>query len=290
MQHFKIMIKKIKLYLHRMIRFVSKGEPKVFVRVDSVTHGNLLFGKNIIITGASSGIGYETAKKCLLEGGNVLCIARNGDKLLAAVEKLKTETGSTKIQHLQWNISDIALYKEKCGQAIELLGGHIDCLVNSAGITSQVNIENCTPEQWDNIFNINLKGLYFVTSEFVKQFVVQGTGGNIVNIASQAGLNAQTRPYALTKVALIHLTAGLAKEYISHNIRVNAIAPGPTVSDMFAIDPDGNLHCANRGRRAFRPEEIAETVLFLLSNASNCITGEVIACNGGNSIRTDAFC
>jgi 3-oxoacyl-[acyl-carrier protein] reductase len=282
-------IKKLKKYLFRLIRFVAKGEPEVFVRIDSVIQGNLLLDKNIVITGASSGIGYETAKKCLLEGGNVLCVSRNGDKLSAAVEKLKMETGSGKVLHLQWDIANIDIYREKCRRAIELLGGRIDCLVNSAGITSPVNIENCTPEQWDNIFNINLKGLYFVTSEFVKQFVVQGTGGNIVNIASQAGLNAQTRPYALAKAALIHLTAGLAKEYVSHNIRVNAIAPGPTVSDMFAIDPNGNLHCNNRGKRAFRPEEIAETALFLLCNASRCITGEVIACNEGNSIRTDAF-
>ena len=115
-------------------------------------------------------------------------------------------------------------------------------------------------------------------------------GNNIVNIASQAGLNAQTRPYALTKAALIHFTAGLAKEYIDLRIRVNAVAPGPTVSDMYAINPDGNLRYINRCKRAFRSEEVAETVMFLLSNASNCITGEVIACNGGNSIRTDAFC
>ncbi len=171
-----------------------------------------------------------------------------------------------------------------------MLNGHIDCLVNSAGITSPADINNCTPEQWDNIFNVNLKGLFFLTSEFIKQFVLQGTGGNIVCIASQAGLNAQTRPYALTKAALIHLTAGLAKEFISYGIRVNAIAPGPTVSDMLSINPNGNLHSNNRSKRVFRSEEVAETILFLLSNASNCITGEVIACNGGNSIRTDAFC
>jgi 3-oxoacyl-[acyl-carrier protein] reductase len=283
-------MKKIKDYLWRLIRFVLKGEPKVYVRVDSVTQGNLLLDKKIVITGASSGIGYETARKCLLEGGHVLCVARNGDKLVAAVEKLKAQTHNHNVLYLQWDITNTVVCKEKCRQALELLGGHIDCLVNSAGTTSPVTIENCTPEQWDEIFNINLKGLYFLTAEFIKQFVLQETGGTIVNIASQAGLNAQTRPYALSKAALIHLTAGLAKEYLSHNIRVNAIAPGPTVSDMFAIDPNGNLQYNNRSKRAFRSEEIAETALFLLSNASNCITGEVLACNGGNSIRTDAFC
>lgn len=284
------MIKRIKLYLSRAIRFVLKGEPQVFVRVDSVLQGRLMLGKNIIVTGASSGIGYEIAKKCLLEGGNVLCVARTEGKLIAVAEKLKVETGSDKLHYLQWDIADIDVCASKCKEAIELLDFHIDCLVNSAGVTSQVNVADCTSEQWDNIFNVNLKGLYFITSEFIKQFIKQGTGGNIVNIASQAGLNAQTRPYALTKAALIHFTLGLAKEYISHNIRVNAIAPGPTVSDMFAIDPNGNLHCNNRCKRAFRSEEVAETALFLLGNNSNCITGEVIACNGGNSIRTDAFC
>lgn len=280
----------LKKYLSRAVRFVLKGEPQVFVRVDSVLKGHLLDGKNIIITGASSGIGYETAKKCLLEGGNVLCVARNEEKLAKAVEILKQETKSDKIHYLQWNLSDISVYKTKCQLAIDMLDGHIDCLVNSAGVTSQVNIVNCTPEQWDEIFNLNLKGLFFETSEFLKQFVNQGSGGTIVNIASQAGLNAQTRPYALTKAALIHLTAGLAKEYIQYGIKVNAVAPGPTVSNMYKINPEGNLLDNNRCKRAFRSEEVAETVLFLLSNASNCITGEVIACNGGNSIRTDAFC
>ena len=250
----------------------------------------MLKGKHIIITGASSGIGYETAKKCLLEGANILCIARDEAKLLSTVEQLKQETRNPNINYLQWNIADTTVYEQKCQEAIALLGGHIDGLVNSAGITSSVNITNCTLEQWDNIFNTNLKGLYFATSEFVKQFVMQGTGGNIVNVASQAGLNAQTRPYALSKAALIHFTAGLAKEYISYQIRANAVAPGPTVSGMYAINPDGDLHDSNRAKRAFRSEEVAETILFLLSNASNCITGEIIACNGGNSIRTDAFC
>lgn len=284
------MLTRIKNYLHRAVYYVIKGEPQVFVKVDSVLKGHLLEGKNIIITGASSGIGYETAKKCLLEGGNVLCIARNEEKLAKAVENIKKETKNDNIHYLQWDLSDVSVYKIKCQRAIEILNGHIDCLVNSAGITSQINIANCTPEQWDEIFNLNLKGLFFETSEFLKQFIIQGTGGNIVNIASQAGLNAQTRPYALTKAALIHLTAGMAKEYIQYGIRVNAVAPGPTVSNMYTINPDGNLRDKNRCKRAFRSEEIAETVLFLLSNASNCITGEVIACNGGNSIRTDAFC
>lgn len=284
------MLGRIKSYITRGLRFIVSGEPQIFVRVDSVTCGNLLKDKHIIITGASSGIGYETAKKCLFEGAKVLCIARSEAKLGSAVEQLKQETGNPDVCFLQWDIADTAVYKQKCRKAIELLGGHIDALVNSAGVTSSVNVIDCTPEQWDSIFNTNLKGLYFVTSEFVKQFVMQGTGGNIVNVASQAGLNAQTRPYALTKAALIHFTAGLAKEYISHQIRVNAVAPGPTVSGMYAINPNGNLYDINRAKRAFRSEEVAETILFLLSNASTCITGEVIACNGGNSIRTDAFC
>lgn len=284
------MIRKFKNYISRGIRFVVNGEPQVFVRVDSVINGELLKGRNIIITGASSGIGYETAKKCIQEGANVLCIARNEQKLKAAVDRLSAETKNNKIHYLQWDISDISIYKSKCCEAIKMMDGHIDCLVNSAGMTSDVNLSDCTPEKWDTIFNINLKGLYFATSEFVKQFVKQGTGGNVINIASQAGLNAQTRPYALTKAALIHFTFGLAKEYIDQGIRANAVAPGPTVSDMYAINPEGNLKYINRCKRAFRSEEVAETVMFLLSNASNCITGEVIACNGGNSIRTDAYC
>ncbi|GHV70003.1 3-oxoacyl-ACP reductase [Spirochaetia bacterium] len=280
---------KFSTYIKRMFRFVIKGESKTYVRIDSVKQGDLLLNKNIVITGASSGIGYAIARKCLLENGNVLCVARNSDKLIKAVETLKAETKSDKIKYLNWDIADISMYKEKCHQAVGILGGRIDCLVNSAGITSPLNIENCTPDLWDEIFDINLKGLFFETSEFVKHFINQGTGGNIVMIASQAGLNAQTRPYALSKAALIHLSNGLAKELITYNIRVNTIAPGPTVSEMCVVAPDGNLQGDGRGKRIFLPEEIAETALFLLSNTSRCITGEVITCNNGNSIRTDAF-
>lgn len=272
-----------------MIQFVLKGEPQIFVRVDSVKQGDLLLNKNIVITGASSGIGYAIAKKCLLENANVLCVARNEDKLMKAVEALKTETKSYKINYLQWDISDIEIYKEKCTQAIGILGGRIDCLVNSAGMTSPTNIENCTPDLWDKIFNINLKGLFFETAEFVTHFIKQGVGGNIIMIASQAGLNAQTRPYGLSKAALIHFSNGLAKELIQHGIRVNTIAPGPTISEMCVVDPNTNLQSNGRGKRVFLPEEVAETALFLLCNTSRCITGEVIACNDGNSIRTDAF-
>lgn len=280
---------RLKNYIKRLIWFVIKGEPKTYVRVDSVTHGNLLLNKNIVITGASSGIGYAIAKKCLVENGNVLCVARNENKLIKAIEMLKAETKSDKINYLQWDITDVCMHKEKCRQAVDLLGGQIDCLVNSAGITSPANIENCTPDLWDDIFNINLRGLFFETAEFIKYFIKQETGGSIVMIASQAGLNAQTRPYALSKAALIHFSTGLAKELIQHNVRVNAIAPGPTISEMCVIDPDSNLRSNNRGKRIFLPGEVAETALFLLSNVSRCITGETIACNEGNSIRTDAF-
>jgi 3-oxoacyl-[acyl-carrier protein] reductase len=280
---------RIKQYIRRLVWPITNGEPKIYVRVDNVKQGNLLLNKNIVITGASSGIGYAIARKCLLENGNVLCIARNESKLIKAVETLKTETKSNKINYLQWDIADIDIYKEKCNQAIDILCGRIDCLVNSAGITSLSNIQNCTPDLWDKIFNINLKGLFFETAEFVKHFISQGIGGNIVMFASQAGLNAQTRPYALSKAALIHLSNGLAKELIPYNIRVNTIAPGPTVSEMCVIDPNANLRNGGRGKRIFLPEEIAEIVLFLLSNISRCITGEVVACNDGNSIRTDAF-
>jgi 3-oxoacyl-[acyl-carrier protein] reductase len=283
------MMQKLKKYMQRMVRFIIKGEPQTYVRVESIRHGDLLFGKNIVITGASSGIGYEVAKKCLSENGNVLCVARNESKLINAVESLRDESKSGNVTYLQWDVADVTSHKKKCKQAVELLGGRIDCLVNSAGMTSPANIENCTPELWDEIFNINLRGLFFETAEFIEHFINQGSGGNIVMIASQAGLNAQTRPYALSKAALIHFSTGLAKEFIQHNIRVNAIAPGPTISEMCVRDPNANLRAGGRGKRIFLPEEVAETALFLLSNVSCSITGEVIACNGGNSIRTDAF-
>lgn len=284
------MIRKAKLYISRAFRYITCGIPKVYVKVSCIQKGDTLKGKKIVITGASSGIGYATAKKCLIEGASVLCVARSESRLDEAINSLKNDTDNNEVYALPWDISDVTVCEKKVQKAIEILGGSIDCLVNSAGITSQVNIRDCTNEEWDKIFNINLKGLYFLTSGFLKQMAAQPSGGSIVNVASQAGMNAQTRPYALSKAALIHLTYGIAKEYASQNIRSNAVAPGPTVSGMMNIDPNGDLSSRNRQGRSFRAEEVAETIVFLISDAARCITGECIACNGGNSIRTDAFC
>lgn len=278
-------------YLYRLIRFVIKGEPveKTYIGICSVNYGKLFENKNVIILGGSSGIGYAIARKCLVEGAKVLVTARNEDKLKRAVATLKEECNSRELEGLVWDITNVKNCIEKTAEAIRIMGGKIDCLVNSAGITSPKNIDNCTPEEWDQVFNTNLKGLFFATQAFIDFFRKQNTGGNIVMIASQAGLNAQSRPYALSKAALIHLSMGLAKELLQYQIRVNAIAPGPTISEMCRMDPQGDLRSGGRGKRIILPEEVAETAIFLMSDASKCITGEVIACNEGNSIRSDAF-
>ena len=146
-----------------------------------------------------------------------------------------------------------------------------------------------TEEGFDRQFDTNLKGPYFLTQTFIDYMNREKIGqGNIRFITSERGLYCDDIPYGLTKAAINSLTTGLARRLIAQGIRVNAIAPGVTASDMTGVDKNGNLYwpssCAGR---VFLPEEVAEVAAFLLSDVSMCISGEIVPCNQGNHYRCD---
>lgn len=267
----------VKTYIKNFIKYLKKGGV-TYINITQIDSPKLLEGKNIIITGGTSGIGYEIAKRATELGAKVLITGRNAEKLKKVQKEIKCET-------IEWDISNIQICEEKIKQIINKFNGKIDCFINNAGIYKDITYEKCTSKDWENIMSTNLKGVYFATKEIINQCFVENKQGNIIMISSITGMSASEGPYAISKASINHVTISLAKELLKHNIRVNAIAPGVTSSNINHIDENDNMYYENAvGKRVLSPKEIAEVAIFLISDNSKCITGQVIACDNGDTI------
>lgn len=272
--------------LSRAIDYIFKGVPNVNVKVEvgCVDPSSRLKDKKILITGGGRGLGFAIARKCVDEGADVLISGRSSETL----ERASAELGGCACS--AFDVTDyrnIPSFIEECSHK---LGGRIDVLVNNAGISlHEGSIFNVTLEGFDAQFGTNLKGPYFLAKAFLESFKASGNSdGSIIFITSERGLYCDDQPYGLTKAALCSLVQGLARRTLKDGIRVNAVAPGVTVSDMTGIGRDENLYRPEAsGGRVMLPEEIAEAVVFLISNASKSINGAIIPCNEGNHIRCD---
>lgn len=256
--------------------FIKQGGA-IYVTVEERDNKKLLAGKNIIITGGGSGIGKATAKKCIDNGAKVLIIGRNEDKLKTAVKEIGGD-----IIFKAFDVTDFDNLKQNLSSAIELLDGRVDGLVNCAGITIWKDLY--TKSDWDKIFDVNVKAVYFITREIINHMKNKQIGGSIVMISSIGDIMSQSNPYATSKSAVSHLVRGFARENIPFGIRCNGISPGETMSDIDKISSsfkkDGNLYWGN-GVRIYYPEEQGETIVFLLSDNSSTINGQVIVTDGG---------
>lgn len=277
---------KLKQYIKRGIQYVSKGVPNKIVNVNvaQIQYGGILDGKKILITGGSRGLGLAIAKRALEEKALVTITGRH----MEALEKVKDELGNPSgLFLLEHDVQNFDSDPETIQKARVMMGG-IDILVNNAGISiHDITYATCSQEQWDRQMDTNLKGVYFMTQAFMHYYDAVGKKqGKIINMVSERGLYGDDVPYGLAKRALISYTEGLAVRLIQKGIRVNAIAPGVTATEMTGYDADGNLFRPYaKGRRVLLPEEIAETAIFLMSDASNCISGQVITCNEANHLK-----
>lgn len=272
-------------YVKRVMRYVIKGIPEVHTSVEvKVSNANQhLKDKNVIVTGASRGLGFYIAKRCIDEGATVLITGRNVDNLKSAALEL-----GNKCKWIQFDASNVSDIKEFLKQASEQLGGEkIHCLVSNAGISlHEGNFRNVTEEGWNQQMDINLKGNYFLVKEYIQYLEgLENKKGNIVVITSERSKRADDIPYGLTKAASNSFIKCFASKVIEEGIRVNGVAPGVTASDMTGVERNGNMYVEwQPGKRYFLPEEVAEVVNFLLSDVSNCISGEIIACDQGRYI------
>lgn len=275
----------ISVYLKRMIRYVIKGLPEynVTVEVKESIPSRQLEGQNIIVTGAGRGLGFYIAKRCIAEGANVLITGRNEETLKKAVAEL-----GDKSKYLVFDAQNVSGVSAFINNAENMFSGEkITGLVSNAGVSlHEGDFRHVTEEGWDIQLNTNLKGNYFLVKEFIEYLEKkEDKKGNIVVITSERGRRSDDLPYGLTKVASDSFVECFASRVIKEGIRINGVAPGVTASDMTGVNRNENMYADwQPTNRFFLPEEVAEVVNFLLSDISNCISGEIIACDQGRYI------
>lgn len=269
----------IKLFTKRFLNLLRRPVVKT-ASIAYLSPNNRLKGKKIIITGGGRGLGRAMAEKFVAEGAQVLITGRNEDSL-------KNVSATINCQYLVYDVSDISGMDSFLKEADNLLGG-VNVLVNNAGISlHEGNIFNVNENGYDAQFSINLKGGYFLTQKFLKLYESNSrTNGSVLFLSSERGQYVDDIPYGLIKSAINSLTQGLAKAHIRKNIRINAIAPGITATEMTKRSVD-NLEAPNYSTgRWYLPNEVAEVASFLISDAAGCLSGQILVCNNGYSINS----
>jgi len=236
-----------------------------------------------IVTGAGQGIGREIAK-ALAGGGDTVVVA---DMDGAAAERSAQEIvhGGGAAYGITTDVTDVAGMRAAFAKALEKFG-RIDVLVNNAGILQSTPVEDITPEEWDRVLSVNLRGTFFACQAVLPAMKKAGYG-RIVNIASLAGRNggiATGMAYSASKAGVVGLTRGLASRLAKFSITVNAVAPGTTATPMIRQWTPEQIRGLEQGiplGRLGRPEEIATAVKFLCSDDAAFITGAVLDINGG---------
>ena len=268
-------------YLKRGARFVLRGVPvkNITANISYLQPNGHLSGKKIIVTGGGKGLGAAMATKFVAEGASVLISGRNENTLKSTADRIGC-------QFLTLNVQDTAGFDSFIKEADRILEG-VDCLVNNAGISlHEPTFFDVTPETFDAQIATNLRGGFFLTQSFTKLLLSEKRQGNVLFISSETGETVDIRPYGFTKAAINSMVQGLACLFVEKGIRINAVAPGITASDMTGFKETGNLYLPiNATERVYLPAEVAETACFLLSDASACISGQIIVCNNGRTIN-----
>lgn len=243
-----------------------------------------LDGKKALVTGAARGLGKAIADGLAECGATVYGTSRDADSARQIGERYGTPA-------LPVDITETAEIRRFADSLMQESGG-IDLLVNNAGVNVPKPALELTVEDWDTVFDTNLKGSFFLTTAVARHWIDSGTPGAIVNVASQAGIVGieERAAYGTSKAGLIHLTKILALEWAPAGIRVNAVAPTFVRTELTASTlskPDWAAELLSRipiGRFG-EPEDIAGAVAFLLSDAASLITGHTLAIDGGYTIR-----
>ena len=242
-------------------------------------------GKVVLITGASRGIGKATAIKFGQLGANVIVNYVNNDKSANQVVETIRNFGVEAIS-VRADISNKEDIKKLVDISLQTFG-KIDILVNNAGIVYDREFEEITYEESLQIVKTNMLAPLFL-SQMVAPIMIKNGGGSIVNISSTSGMhdfNPGTADYAMSKIALQSLTKDLSMKYATQNIRVNAVAPGWVNTDMNVDLPKEFVDSETQKyhlQRWAEPEEIADTIIYLASDKSSYVTGQVLVVDGGH--------
>lgn len=236
--------------------------------------------KTAIITGGTSGIGLATAKKFLSQNYNCVIVGRDEKKFR------DLNLSNENVEFISADVGNVESCNRVVSETVKIFGG-VDTLINCAGIYVEGAINFVQEKTFDEVFNTNVKGTFFMCKAVVDELIK--TRGTIVNVASDAGLHGNyfCALYAASKGAVIAFTKSLALELASFNVRVNCVAPadiwtpltkrqleisGESLEDLSKLYPLGRIGTA---------EEVAESIYFLASESSSFITGEILNVNGG---------
>jgi len=243
----------------------------------------MLKGKTAVITGASTGIGKAIALQMAEHGANV-AIIYIGDENPAIDVKKQAGNYGVKAEIYECDVSDFEVSKTVCDKIITDFGS-VDILVNNAGIIRDGLLLRMSESDFDAVISVNLKGVFNLTKHLSRSIMRSGHG-RIINISSVSGImgNPGQANYSAAKAGVIGLTKTTAKEFAGKNVTCNAIAPGFVATDMTANLPQAvkdHMNTAIPLKRMGMPEEIANVAVFLASDMSSYITGEVIKVDGG---------
>ena len=234
---------------------------------------------NVIVTGASGGIGNSIVEKLYEAGANVLATGTKKEKL----NMLKKKFDRLKI--LPFDISQHDKIENFINESSELLGGNLNCLINNAGITMDNLAIRMSSDEWSSVINVNLTST-FLMSKFAIKKMLKNKSGKLINITSVVGHtgNIGQANYTASKAGIVAMSKSLALEYAKKNINVNCISPGFISTAMTEkIDEKFKESIISKipASRLGKPEDIANVVVFLTSSKSDYINGETIHVNGG---------
>ena len=243
----------------------------------------LLNGRVAIVTGCNAGLGQGMALALAQAGADIVGVNRSAPQ----ETRCRIESLGRKCHDVRANLSDTSTLTALMTEALKLTG-KIDILVNNAGIIRREDAINFSEKDWDDVVDLNMKTVFFLSQAVARQFIAQGSGGKIINVASMLSYQGGVRvpAYTASKSGVLGMTRALANEWARFGINVNAIAPGYMATKNTAplrADEKRNSAILERipAGRWGDPEDLAGSVVFLASAASNYVNGHTLAVDGG---------
>ncbi|WP_294010263.1 SDR family oxidoreductase [uncultured Streptococcus sp.] len=272
----------VKSVIKRIIQ--STKEKEVVPIPQEVDINQSLDGKVAVIIGGSGGIGLSIAKNLNKNGCKIILCGTNAEKLEKSLEGF---SNPSYVFPMVFNIANTETIEENVKKTFSIFR-KVDILINSAGVhTENVDFFTMTPDEFDRVMNINIKGVYFVCREFAKEMKQRPSRSkrHMLLVSSSRGAEPAWSPYGLSKWSLNGLTQGLAQLLLPDGIIVNSIAPGSTATDLIGVKEGDNIFSWENGnKRLVMPDEVSNVARLLVSSSGDMIVGQTIYVSGGRGV------